>query len=52
MDFLNRLQPFLQEEGLDILAHSHIALSGLGGVGWGGLAVSRYLRRSILRLIC
>lgn len=45
MDFLNRLQPFLQKEGLDILAHSHIALSGLGGVG--GVAFQALVRSGI-----
>ncbi|SMD05338.1 ThiF family adenylyltransferase [Sporomusa malonica] len=47
MDFLNRLQPLLQKEGLDILAHSYIALSGLGGVG--GVAFQALVRSGVRR---
>lgn len=47
MDFLNRLRPFMRQEGLDILSQAYIALSGLGGVG--GVAFQTLVRSGVRR---
>lgn len=47
MDFLNRLQPLMRKEGLDILSQAYIAQSGLGGVG--GVVFQTLVRSGIRR---
>lgn len=47
MDFLSRLSPLLQKDGLDVLSQAYIAQSGLGGVG--GVAFQALVRMGFRR---